>query len=135
MIFGWFPEYDKSLKNEEKSLLTDEEDNIKYVIIIMHDFMSCQIQTFLVRFVYTYRRSIYQRCANTVCMCKWISFLFNCNWIIERMFVFVNIILQTYVLFLFCSFYSNWGNSILCIIFLSLTTPSNINVPKKLLFW
>lgn len=29
MIFGWFPEYDKSLKNEEKILLTDEEDNIK----------------------------------------------------------------------------------------------------------
>lgn len=32
MIFGWFPEYDKSLKNEEKILLTDEEDNIKLLI-------------------------------------------------------------------------------------------------------
>ena len=32
MIFGWFSEYDKSLKNEEKILLTDEEDNIKLLI-------------------------------------------------------------------------------------------------------
>ena len=32
MIFGWFPEYDKSLKNKEKILLTDEEDNIKLLL-------------------------------------------------------------------------------------------------------
>ena len=32
MIFGWFPEYDKTIKNEEKILLTDEEDNIKLLL-------------------------------------------------------------------------------------------------------
>ena len=32
MIFGQFPEYDKFLKNKEKILLADGEDNIKLLI-------------------------------------------------------------------------------------------------------